>query len=44
MIVRGAQASAVTPNPHDDVPVTDPYWERAAVVFAVAWQLMTRVS
>jgi DDE superfamily endonuclease len=35
MIIPGAQASAVTPNPHDGVPVTDLYRERAAVVLAV---------
>jgi hypothetical protein len=34
MVIRGAQAPAATRSPHDDVSVTDPLGERAAVVFA----------
>jgi len=31
MVIRGARASAAAPGPQDDVPVTDPLGERAAV-------------
>jgi hypothetical protein len=34
IIIRGTQTPAVAPSPQDDVPVTDPLGERAAVVFA----------
>jgi hypothetical protein len=34
MIIRGTQTLAVAPSPQDDVSVTDPLGERAAVVFA----------
>jgi Protein of unknown function (DUF2637) len=34
MMIRGAQASAPTPNPHDDASVADPLWECAVEVFA----------
>jgi hypothetical protein len=34
MVIRGAQASAAAPHPHDGAYVTDPLGKRAAVVFA----------
>jgi hypothetical protein len=34
VIIRGAQAPAAAPGPHDDAPGADPLGERAAVVFA----------
>jgi hypothetical protein len=34
MVIRGAQAPAAAPRPHDGASVTDPLGEQAAVVFA----------
>ena len=34
MIIRGAQAPAAAPRPHDGASVTDPLGEHAAIVFA----------